>query len=66
MSSHTHDDGCLITPDAAGELLGVDPRTVARWATDRHLFVTFTAGGHRRYCRDDVKRLKVELARRVR
>lgn len=51
----------LITPDEAAELLGVTPKTLARWADDGRLWRTFTAGGQRRYDRDDVKRLKVEL-----
>lgn len=56
-----HDDGCLITPDRAAELLGVHPKTVSVYADRGSLFVTRTVGGHRRYCETEVRQLKLEL-----
>ena len=52
----------LITPDEAAELLGVTPKTLARWADDGRLWRTFTAGGQRRYNRAEVKKLARDLA----
>ena len=54
-------DRDLIEPSEASELLGVEPRTIARWADSGRLWVTFTAGGHRRYDRAEIKALKLEL-----
>ena len=51
----------LITPDEAAEMLGVQPRTVARWSDDGRLWRTFTRGGQRRYDRAEVRALKREL-----
>lgn len=56
------------TPDAAGPctggvgaaaLVGVDERTIRRWADEGRLPVAFTtAGGHRRYRIADLEQLK--------
>lgn len=51
----------LITPDEAAEVLGVEPRTIARWSDEGRLWRTWTAGGHRRYDRAEVKALKRDL-----
>lgn len=52
----------LLEPDEAARLLGVSTRTLLRYAQAGRLWSTFTAGGHRRYDRADVDRLKRELA----
>lgn len=52
----------LLTPDRAAELLGVTPRTVARWADRGQLWCTRTVGGDRRYDEVEVKQLARELA----
>ena len=51
----------LITPDEAAEMLGVEPRTVARWSDHGELWRTFTRGGQRRYDRDEVRDLVEKL-----
>lgn len=51
----------LITPDEASELLGVEPRTIARWSDNGRLWRTWTAGGHRRYDLAEVTALADEL-----
>lgn len=51
----------LITPDEAAEMLGVEPRTIARWSDTGELWRTFTRGGHRRYDRDEVRDLAEQL-----
>lgn len=53
----------LLTPAEVAALFGVDPKTVARWATAKHIRVTRTIGGHRRYYKADIDR---ELERRQR
>ena len=52
----------LITPDEAAELLGVTPKTLARWSDEGRLWRTFTAGGQRRYDQAEVKKLARDLA----
>ena len=45
-------------PLSAGEvaiLMGVDTRTVSRWAIDGLLPCFFTPGGHRRFRRSDIQ-----------
>lgn len=42
----------LLTPSEAAEALGVDTKTLARWAKDGRIPHTWTLGGHRRYHRD--------------
>lgn len=51
----------LITPDEAAEMLGVEPRTIARWSDTGELWRTFTRGGHRRYDRAEVAQLAEQL-----
>ncbi|MGD9527214.1 BldC family transcriptional regulator [Pseudonocardia sp.] len=47
----------LLTPGEVAALFGVDPRTVARWATSGRIGALRTPGGHRRYRESDVRRL---------
>jgi excisionase family DNA binding protein len=49
-------DGWL-TPGEVARLFGVDPKTVARWATAGKLTPQRTLGGHRRYRADEVRAL---------
>lgn len=50
----------LSRADVASRL-GVSPSTISRWARKGHLSWVGTAGGHRRYPRDEVKRLESRL-----
>lgn len=47
----------LLTPGEVARLFGVDPKTVGRWATQGHLSVTRTLGGHRRFRASEVDAL---------
>lgn len=47
----------LLKPHEAAALAGVDPDTVARWANEGRLRYQKTAGGHRRYRREDIEKL---------
>lgn len=48
----------------AAQILGVNPRTVARWADDGWLTVCrWTDGGHRRFLVAEVEELARELAK---
>ena len=47
----------LLTPAEAAVLAAVDPDTLARWANQGRLSVQKTAGGHRRYRRDELLQL---------
>lgn len=44
----------VLTPGEVAALLGVSPKTVARWASSGALPHFRTPGGHRRYRRVDV------------
>lgn len=48
------EDEKLLTPAQAAAIIGVDPKTVSRWATAGKIASTRTAGGHRRYKAVDV------------
>lgn len=50
----------MMTPAEVLALLPVDRKTVKRWADRGLLRVTRTAGGHRRYLREDVAALLVK------
>lgn len=47
----------MMLPKDAATLLGVNPKTVARWAREGKLRAYRTLGGHRRFRRDDVEAL---------
>jgi excisionase family DNA binding protein len=56
----------LLSPLQAALILAVSPRTVVRWADDGTLHIaTRTAGGQRRFNRDDVEALAAERAEEV-
>lgn len=48
----------LLTPGQAAAILGVDPKTVTRWAKAGKLPSTRTLGNHRRYREEDVYALR--------
>jgi excisionase family DNA binding protein len=54
----------LRTADVA-ELLGVSPKTIARWAKDGKLPFLRTLGGHRRYPEPAIRELAAGLVREV-
>lgn len=39
----------LLSPGEAARLLGVNPKTLSRWASDGKIRSTRTLGGHRRF-----------------
>ena len=54
MDTHdAHDD--FLGPGEAGRLLGVSPKTVARWASQGLIPAIVTLGGHRRFRRTDIE-----------
>ena len=59
----------LITPMRAAILLGVNPRTVSRWADDDAFagltVAEVTAGGQRRYSLAQVEQLAAKRAERA-
>jgi len=48
----------LLTPREVAELLGVDPKTVTRWAKAGKLTSIRTLGGHRRFRKSEVDDLR--------
>lgn len=44
----------LLTPGQAALILGVDPKTVARYARDGKLSFQRTLGGHRRFKAEEI------------
>jgi len=50
----------LLTPGQAAVILGVDPKTVARYARNGKLSFTRTLGGHRRFLESEIRALAVQ------
>jgi len=50
-----------LTGQQVGWVLGVSPKTVARWAKEGKIRHTKTLGGHRRYLSQDIDELKASL-----
>lgn len=48
-------DDPILEPGDVARMLGVNPRTVKRWADDGRLPSFRTPGGHRRFYLSDVK-----------
>jgi excisionase family DNA binding protein len=44
----------LLTPSQVGQLMGVEGRTVTRWAREGRVAAITTPGGHHRFRRSDV------------
>jgi excisionase family DNA binding protein len=53
------DSGRLIPPGKAAEILGVDPKTLTRWAQGGRVPSVRTLGGHRRYYESTIRALLV-------
>ena len=51
----------LITTPEAARLLGVGPTTLKRWVDQGRLSCVTTPGGHRRFTRNDVERMRLAL-----
>jgi excisionase family DNA binding protein len=47
----------LLTAAQAADIVGVDPKTVSRWARQGRISAQRTAGGHSRFSRTEVNRL---------
>lgn len=47
----------LLTPGQAAKILGVDPKTVARYARQGELSFQRTLGGHRRFKANEIRAL---------
>lgn len=54
----TPDDDDVYTPAEVARLFRVDPKTVTRWAASGRLKSIRTPGGHRRYRKSEVDRLR--------
>ena len=52
----------LLTPHQVAELFRVDPKTVARWASNGWIGSIRTPGGHRRFRESEVRSLLAERA----
>lgn len=50
-----------MPPGEVARLLSVSPKTVNRWASEGRLRCIKTLGGHRRFLRSDVERIRREL-----
>lgn len=50
----------LLTPGQAALILGVDPKTVARYARDGKLSFQRTLGGHRRFKAAEIEAMAKE------
>ena len=57
--------GELMTTGEVASLCRVDPKTVARWASEGRISSVRTPGGHRRYDRQEIMGL-IEATRRAR
>jgi len=49
----------LLTPAEAAALIGVDPKTVSRWAASGKITSILTPGGHRRFLRSEIETIMV-------
>jgi excisionase family DNA binding protein len=53
----------FLTRSEVSKLLGVSPNTVTRWAREGRLACLVTLGGHHRFDRDVVERLRKQQYR---
>lgn len=54
-------DDAYLGPGEAARLLEVSPKTVSRWADKGLIPCVTTLGGHRRFLRSTVERIRVEM-----
>jgi excisionase family DNA binding protein len=47
----------LLPPGEVAKMLGVDPKTLTRWANANKIPSIRTLGGHRRYRESEVKKI---------
>lgn len=47
----------LLHPGEAARMLGVDPKTLQRWAKAKKIPSVRTLGGHRRYWTSDIEKI---------
>lgn len=57
----TERDQEYILPGEVARLLLVSPKTVNRWTSEGRLRCVKTLGGHRRFLRSEVERVRREL-----
>ena len=50
----------ILTPGEVAKMFGVDVKTVTRWVEDGKMDCFRTLGGHRRFYRSDVEKLREE------
>lgn len=55
----------LLTPSQAATILGVDPKTVSRYARDGKIGYFRTIGGHRRFKEADVIAMRDAKTRKM-
>lgn len=58
MKSKDFESEVMLTPGQAADMLGVDPKTVARYAIAGKIPCTRTPGNHRRYKEADIIALR--------
>lgn len=58
MGARPTDSEALLTPAQVAAILYVDPKTVTRWAIAGKITAIRTPGGHRRYLRSEIVRLR--------
>lgn len=54
-------DSIWMMPSAVADVFGVNAKTVSRWARDGLIKAERTPGGHRRYKREEVERVKAYI-----
>ena len=62
MTDENTDRDRLLTPHQVAEMFRVDPKTVARWASNGWIGSIRTPGGHRRFRESEVRALLAERA----
>ncbi len=55
QAGESPEDDEYVTTGEAARLLGVAPRTVARWADEGRIAYIVTLGGHRRFARSVIQ-----------
>lgn len=58
MKNKDFDPEVMLTPGQAAAILGVETKTVTRWAAAGRIAASRTVGGHRRYKEVDVYALR--------